>query len=139
MIITSYDFVGITSLKNALSHRFVVKDLGVLCYFLDIEVASFLKGYLLSQSTYTTDLFESAQLIDNKIVDTPLTYFTLYRTIVGNLVYLTMTRPDIAHVVHVVSQFVLVPTIFIAVLFFVFSGIFGVLSFSLFYFLLRHL
>jgi hypothetical protein len=34
----------------------------------------------------------------------------LYRTIVGSLVYLTITRPDIAHAVHVVSQFVTAPT-----------------------------
>jgi len=35
---------------------------------------------------------------------------TLYRTIVGSLVYLTITCPDIAYVVHVVSQFVASPT-----------------------------
>ena len=35
---------------------------------------------------------------------------TLYRTIVGSLVYLTITRPNIAHAVHVVSQFVTSPT-----------------------------
>jgi len=35
----------------------------------------------------------------------------LYRTIVGSLIYLTITRPDIAYAVHVVSQFVASPTI----------------------------
>ena len=111
-------FGEIAYLKIALSHRFAMKDL-------DIEVVSSSKGYLLSQSKYIVDLFERARLTDNKIVDTPLetsvqyspsngvplTNSTLYQTIVEILVYLTMTRPNIAHVVHIVSQFVLAPTI----------------------------
>lgn len=35
---------------------------------------------------------------------------TRYRHLVGSLVYLTVTRPDIAHAVHIVSQFVSAPT-----------------------------
>ncbi|GKA69928.1 uncharacterized mitochondrial protein-like protein [Tanacetum coccineum] len=48
MIITGDDYDGIESLKYELSHRFAMKDLGALHYFLGIEVASSLKGYLLS-------------------------------------------------------------------------------------------
>ncbi|GKC93846.1 uncharacterized mitochondrial protein-like protein [Tanacetum coccineum] len=64
-------------------------------------------------------------MIDNKIVDSPLDakanirlhlmiFFpdpSLYRTIVGSWVYLVDPRPDIAYVVHIVSQFVVAPTI----------------------------
>jgi len=41
---------------------------------------------------------------------TPLEDPSRYCHIVGNLVYLTVIRPDIAHVVHIFSQFVYVPT-----------------------------
>ncbi|XP_047315071.1 uncharacterized mitochondrial protein AtMg00810-like [Impatiens glandulifera] len=124
MIITSDDHDGIKSLKSELAHSFVIKDLGMLCYFLGIKVAYSPKGYLLSQSKYIADLFERARLTDNRIVDTPLEtnakYFMsdgtpledscLYRIVVGSLIYLTITRPDIALVVHVVNQFVIAPT-----------------------------
>ncbi|XP_024022857.1 uncharacterized protein LOC112092020 [Morus notabilis] len=97
-----------------------MKDLGPLHYFLGIEVASSLKGYLLSQSKYIAIIFERARLTDNKTVDTPLelnalySFFdgsllldpSLYRTVVGSSVYLIIIRPDVAHVVHVVNQFV---------------------------------
>jgi hypothetical protein len=41
---------------------------------------------------------------------TPLSDDTLYRQLVGILIYLTVTRPYIAHVVHLVSQFL--PTLY---------------------------
>jgi len=104
MIISGDDFDGIAFLKITLSHCFVMKDL-VLLYLLGVEVASSSKGYLLSQSKYIADIFERAQLIDNKIVDIPLETsvpcspsddipfigYTLYRTTVGSLVYLFVT------------------------------------------------
>jgi len=124
MIITGDDIDGILVLKTELARRFEMKDLGYLRYFLGIEVAYSLKGYLLSQSKYVADIFERARLTENKTIDTPIKVNalysssdglplidpTLYRIIVGSLVYLTITRRDIPYAVHVVSQFVVSPT-----------------------------
>jgi len=62
----------LTLLETALSHHFVVEGLGVLRYFLDIEVDFSSKIYFLSQSKYIVDLYEHVRLFDNKIVNTPL-------------------------------------------------------------------
>ncbi|XP_022873095.1 uncharacterized protein LOC111392041 [Olea europaea var. sylvestris] len=101
-----------------------MKDLGTLSCFLGIKVASSPSGYLISQSKYPMDVIEHAYLTDIKTVDTPLesnaqysssdggplTNLTLYRTMVGYLVYLTITHPNIAYAVHIVSQFFSAPT-----------------------------
>ena len=94
-----------------------MKDLGPLNYFLGLEITSSGDGFYLTQAKYTSDLLSRAGLIDHKIVDTlielnarltpfsgvPLFDPTLYRQLVGSLVYLTVTRPDISYAVQQVS------------------------------------
>uniref|UniRef100_A0A2N9H992 Reverse transcriptase Ty1/copia-type domain-containing protein n=1 Tax=Fagus sylvatica TaxID=28930 RepID=A0A2N9H992_FAGSY len=88
-----------------------------------LEVSSDSTGYYLSQAKYASDLLSRTGLTDTKVVSTPLEMnarltpldgtplsdATLYRQLVGSLVYLTVTRPDIAHAVHLVSQFLSAP------------------------------
>ncbi|GKV37573.1 hypothetical protein SLEP1_g45591 [Rubroshorea leprosula] len=123
MIITGDDVVGVEELKQSLSQKFEMKDLGVLSYFLGLEVTSSDDGYLLSQVKYASDLVSKAELNDGKCVSTPLepnvkltpmdgsplSDPTRYRQLVGSLVYLTTIRPDIAYAVHIVSQFMAAP------------------------------
>lgn len=132
MIITGDDITGISNLKRYLSQHFEMKDLGHLNYFLGLEVSSHSDGYTLSQAKYASDLLSRAGITDTKTVSTPLEPnvkldlfdgtplpdATLYRQLVGSLVYLTVTRPDIAYAVHIVSQFMSAPrsTHFAAVL-----------------------
>ena len=76
-----------------------------------------------SQAKYASDLLSQAGLTDSKTVDTPvelnahltpsggkpLSNHSLYRRLVGNLVYLTVTRPDISYAIHQVSQYLSAP------------------------------
>jgi hypothetical protein len=110
--------------KIYLSEQFSMTDLGLLWYFLSLEVAYNPKGYLLAQQKYATDLVTRAGLADSRIVYTPLELNhnlrfnvgvslsdpTRYRQLVGSLIYLTITHPDIAHVVNTLSQFMSTPT-----------------------------
>ena len=123
MIITREDSASICSLQHFLSQHFEMKDLGTLSYFLGFEVISFSNGYYLSQAKYASDLLSKAGIIDNKIVSTPLEYnakltplddepisdATRYHQLVSSLIYLTVTRPDISHVVGMVSKFMDAP------------------------------
>ena len=100
-----------------------MKDLGTLSYFLGLEVTSSSDGYYLSQTKYASDLLSKAGIIDNKTVSTPLEYnakltpldgepisdATRYRQLIGSLIYLTVTRPDISHAVGMVSKFMDAP------------------------------
>jgi hypothetical protein len=88
----------------------------VLSYFLGIEALQSSKGYYLSQSRIE-DLIARSHISDNHTAGTlmdiylklrpsdgrPLHDASRYHHIVGNLVYLTITRPDIAHEIHILS------------------------------------
>ena len=100
-----------------------MSDLGPLRYFLGLEVSSTPEGTLLSQEKYTQELLACACIYDQRTVDAlmelgvhlrptdgePLKDPSRYRHLVGSLVYLGI-RPDISHVVHILSQFVSAPT-----------------------------
>ncbi|GKV18658.1 hypothetical protein SLEP1_g29008 [Rubroshorea leprosula] len=119
MITIGADVATVKELKQSLSQKFEMKDLGVLTYFLGLEVTSSNDGYLLSQVKYASNLVSKAKLNDGKSVSTPLepnvkltpmhgsllSDPTHYQQLVGSLVYLTMTRLDIAYAIHIVSQF----------------------------------
>ncbi|XP_038885381.1 uncharacterized mitochondrial protein AtMg00810-like [Benincasa hispida] len=100
-----------------------MKDLGPLSYFLGLQVSSCSDGYYLSQEKYVSDLLARSGITDSATASTsldsnarltsfdgvPLQDPTLYRQLVGNLIYLTVTRLDIAYAVHIVSQFMFDP------------------------------
>lgn len=108
LIITGDNVDEILNLKQSLRQRFAIKDLGILKYFLGIEVATSHKRLFLNQRKYVLDLLKEANMSDAKpaitpldskhkpsLKGTPLTDISHYQRLVGKLIYLTITRPDI--------------------------------------------
>lgn len=109
-----------------LEKEFALKDLGDLHYFLGIEVKRSMDGLVLSQHRYATDVVKRANMWSCKPVDTPFSTSeklsitdgtslgeedsTRYRSVVGALQYLTLTRPDLSFAVNKVCQFLHSPT-----------------------------
>jgi histone deacetylase 1/2 len=113
-------------LLQDLRKAFALKDLGDLHYFWGIEVKKLRDGITLTQEKYAMDLLTRVGMKDSKIAPTPLSSSeklsamegdplgpddsTRYRSIVGALQYLTLTRPDIAFSVNKVCQYLHSPT-----------------------------
>jgi len=109
---------------NLLAHRFSLKDLGQLSYFLGIEILPTKQGFLLSQRHYLFDLLTRTYMNAAKSFSTPLPSGTTlslhsgdvlsdptkFHSVVGSLHYLLLTRLDIAYAVNKLSQFMHKPT-----------------------------
>jgi hypothetical protein len=116
MIITGDDTEHITFVKAHLSDQFLMSDLGPLRYFLRIEISFTPEGFFLSQEKYIQDL-DRTSLTDHRTTETPIELNvhlmvtdgepledpTRYHHIVGSLVYLGVSRPNISYSVHILS------------------------------------
>jgi hypothetical protein len=88
-----------------------MSDIGPLRYFLGIEILFTPKGFFLSQEKYIHDLLDRASLTNHRTIETlmelnihltptdgePLKDPTRYCHIIGSLVYLGVTRPNISY------------------------------------------
>ncbi|CAL9019584.1 unnamed protein product [Prunus brigantina] len=124
MIVIGDDTVEIKELQKRLASEFEMKDLGSLKYFLGVEVTRSKHGLFLSQRKYVMDLLVDIGMLDYKPVDTPIvenhklgvyvdqapTNKERYQRLVGRLIYLSLTCPDIAYAVSFASQFMHSPS-----------------------------
>jgi hypothetical protein len=98
---------------------FSMSDLGLLSYYLGIEVHQGSEEITLCQSAYATKIVEMCNMTGCNPVDTPMEQRvkvvtakpgteidpTRYRSIIGSLRYLVNTRPNIAYAVGLASRF----------------------------------
>nr|GMD05942.1 Retrovirus-related Pol polyprotein from transposon TNT 1-94 [Ipomoea batatas] len=114
----------IAEFKSSMMKKFEMTDMGLLHYFLGLEIKQGTDGIFLSQRKFAKDLLVKFQLTGCKPACTPMNIneklpanddtgaanAKMYRSMVGCLNYFSHTRPDIAHSVGVVSRFMHTPT-----------------------------
>jgi hypothetical protein len=100
-----------------------MKDLSLMHYFLGLEVWQSLERIFLNQGKYAVEILKRFDMLECKSMNTPMEMklkllvdtsselidATLYRQIIGSLMSLTNTRPDICFVVNILSQFLVEP------------------------------
>ncbi|CAM9000675.1 unnamed protein product [Rhodiola kirilowii] len=123
MIVAGNNTFELNSFKAYLSQCFKMKDLGALEYFLGLEVARNKEGFYICQRKYALDIILETGLLGAKPADFPMEQNhklalaegkdlkdgERYRRLVGRLIYLAVTRPDLAYSVHILSQFMQAP------------------------------
>uniref|UniRef100_A0A453EDK9 Reverse transcriptase Ty1/copia-type domain-containing protein n=1 Tax=Aegilops tauschii subsp. strangulata TaxID=200361 RepID=A0A453EDK9_AEGTS len=124
LLITGADEEEIARFKLQMKELFKMSDLGLLTYYLGIEVHQKPEGITLCQEAYAKKILESCSMEDcnpshvpmeprlklSKRSQAPAVDATEYRSVVGSLRYLVNTRPDLAYSVGVVSRFMEAPT-----------------------------
>jgi len=120
LIIIGDDKGEICRIRENLSIRFQMKELGQFKHFFGLEVDHTKKRIFLYQQKYFRDLLKKFEMLECKPISTPmepnckmsahegkdLEDTMMYRQLVGSLIYLTLTRPDITYVVGVMSRYI---------------------------------
>ncbi|KAL0437441.1 UNVERIFIED_CONTAM: Retrovirus-related Pol polyprotein from transposon RE2 [Sesamum radiatum] len=110
----------ITEVKRYLDDAFSIKDLGYARFFLGLEITYYVDGTSVSQHKYIRDIIQDVGLLHSRPTSTPLSLGLkltshgdvvladpeLYRRLVGRLLYLSFTRPNISYRIQQLSQFV---------------------------------
>jgi histone deacetylase 1/2 len=124
IILTASTTTLLRSLITSLHQEFAMSDLGDIHHFLGVTVHRTSHGLFLSQHQYALELLERANMINCHPIATPVdTNSKLsaqdgckvadpshYRSIVGALQYLTLTRPGISFSINKLAQFMHKPT-----------------------------
>jgi hypothetical protein len=123
IVLASNDSKIIDEFIVFLNTQFKLKDLGPLKFFLGLEVARNSKGIAICQCKFALEILNDAGQLAAKPAKFPMepnVHFsttegalledpTVYRRLIGRLLYLTTTRPDLTYSVHTLSQFMQSP------------------------------
>ncbi|KAL4385296.1 hypothetical protein GQ457_15G029610 [Hibiscus cannabinus] len=115
---------AVSEFKLSMQKEFEMSDLGLMSYFLGMEINQSKAGIFISQNKYALDVLKKFKLESCKGVDSPLPSNlklskndgeklydpSIFRSIVGSLLYMTATRPDLMFPATLLSRFLSSPT-----------------------------
>ncbi|GKV46536.1 hypothetical protein SLEP1_g53512 [Rubroshorea leprosula] len=124
LLITGSNSQLLLSFKANLMKEFEMSYLGEMSYFLGMEIHQCESGIFVSQHKYALDVLKKFSMDQCKSVPTPLvqnskliaedgyekTDASIYRSLVGSLLYLTATRPDLMYAASLLSRFMHSPS-----------------------------
>jgi hypothetical protein len=116
----------IVECKLGFASEFTMSNIGLMHYFLGMEVWQEEGHIFLRQGKYATDILSRFQMEDCRPMSTPmitnwkkisaldsqLVDATVYRQLIGSLMYLVNTKPDICFIVNTLNQYMVEPRIF---------------------------
>jgi hypothetical protein len=124
LIFTGNDEKVFADFKHSMKNNFAMTDLGRMKYFLGVEVKQDEKGIYINQQKYALEILKRFGLSECNSVCNPLvpgcklkkdesgkaSDSTKYKHMVGSLMYLLATRPDLAFSVCLVARYMERPT-----------------------------
>ncbi|KAK2982872.1 hypothetical protein RJ640_009714 [Escallonia rubra] len=110
--------------KDAMAREFEMTDMGLMSYYLGLEVKQMKDGIFMSQEGNAKEVLKKFKMLDSKLVKKPMVCgvklrnfddrkkveSTFFKSLVGSLRYLTCTRPGILFSVGLVSRFMEAPS-----------------------------
>jgi len=105
--------------SNAMQSEFEMSLIGELSYFLGLQIKQTTTGMFISQSKYLKEMLRKFQMEESNPISTPMDVGCKlskedqspevnqkpYRSMIGSLLYITTSRPDIMHDVGIVGRY----------------------------------
>ena len=119
MLVTGNKIELIQRFKDKMEKIFDMTDLGVMKYFLGMELLQSSDGVFICQQKYISDILNRFKMQDCKPVSTPISIGvklakdedsekeddSMYRSLIGSLLYLTARIPTILFLLSLLSRF----------------------------------
>ncbi|GJU40613.1 retrovirus-related pol polyprotein from transposon TNT 1-94 [Tanacetum coccineum] len=109
---------------NLMTTKFKMSMMGQMSFFLGLQISQSPRGIFLNQSKYASKIIKKYGLLTSDSVDTPMVEkskldedlqgkpvdATLYHGMIGSLMYLTSSRPDLIYAVCLCARYQAKPT-----------------------------